>query len=83
MGEVERLVTASEEEGFEYFFESLHAVRALRAHRNQLRDHNEQLARACPPHHAPMMMLLMVMMVMPNALALLPQKATISGWRRS
>lgn len=43
--EAERLL-AGDEDAFEYFFESLQAVRTLRAHRNQLRDHNEQLARA-------------------------------------
>jgi len=42
--EAERLLTG-DEDAFEYFFESLYAVRALRAYRNQRRDHNEQLAR--------------------------------------
>lgn len=42
VGEVDRIL--ADEDALDHFFESLQAVKALRAHRNQLRDHNEQLA---------------------------------------
>lgn len=42
VGEVDRIL--ADEDALEHFFESLQAVKTLRAHRNQLRDHNEQLA---------------------------------------
>jgi len=43
LGEVESILRSEEE--FDYFFESLQPVKALRSLRDQHRDHNEQIAK--------------------------------------